>query len=192
MNQLYVFIILRNNLEFFDASCVLHIYYSTCKWGTSDTVDWLFDILRLCPVMKEITLLFMSSISPSDYTTKYLSVKKLTEVDGPAEYNFLNYVSLNFPYLQLLSLNFRCTDDENIESIKIDMPHTSLNLLTCKEDPSSIRFFKGAEVYIKLKTDEGLMYFVVLVLYFNKLVFLSQNFETITGNIDQNKGDRMS
>ncbi|KAI9262812.1 hypothetical protein EDC94DRAFT_584238 [Helicostylum pulchrum] len=83
--------------------------------------------------MEEITLLFMSSISPSDHTTKRHYVKKLTVVNGPTDYNFLNYVSLNFPYLQLLSLNFRNTGDENIEPIKIDMPHTSLDLLTYSE-----------------------------------------------------------
>lgn len=61
----------------------------------SNTIDWLFDILRICPLMEEITIYNALSLSPSHHASQYPSLKKLTiyGVKCDKSLNFLNYIS---------------------------------------------------------------------------------------------------
>ncbi|KAG2233929.1 hypothetical protein BDF21DRAFT_396817 [Thamnidium elegans] len=128
----------------------------------SATIDWLFDILQLCPLMEEITMYNPSSLSPSRNTLKYHSVKRLN-IEG-FEYtnsnNFLNCVSLNLPNLNQLYFVFYFVKKGYTEPITIHVPHTSLDLLSWHEKSYELGSFRGTEVYIKLKTDGGIKFYV--------------------------------
>ncbi|GAA5795336.1 hypothetical protein EDC94DRAFT_604675 [Helicostylum pulchrum] len=128
----------------------------------STNVDWLFEILQLCPIAEEIKICDLRSFSSSHHILQYPSVNKLTIVGGNYHDSskLLDYVSLNLPNLKKLCLNFLYSKDNDSDPITINMPQTSLDLLTWKEKSSNIRSFKGTEVYIKLKTDEGLKFYM--------------------------------
>lgn len=72
----------------------------------SNTIDWLFGILQIYPLMEEITIY---------------------DVKCDKSLNFLNYISLNLSNLSQLSLTF---DVNSMDLIIINTPHTSLDLIT--------------------------------------------------------------
>lgn len=128
----------------------------------STNVDWLFDILQLCPLAEEIKICDLRFFSSSHHILQYPSVNKLI-IDGGNYHDsskLLDCVSLNLPNLHKLYLNFLYSKDNDSDPITINMPRTSLDLLAWKEKSRNLRSFKGTEVYIKLKTDEGLKFYM--------------------------------
>ncbi|GAA5795342.1 hypothetical protein HPULCUR_000698 [Helicostylum pulchrum] len=129
----------------------------------SRSIDRLYDILQLCPLLEEFKISFASSILANHRESKYPSLKKLSilGVEPSKSLRFLNSLSLNLPNLREFSLGFSYYDS-NTGPIVINMPHSSLDSLTWHVVASDV------EVYIKLKTESGLRYY-----YWNRLVVLS-------------------
>ncbi|GAA5809145.1 hypothetical protein MFLAVUS_002549 [Mucor flavus] len=120
----------------------------------SNNIDWLFDILQLCSLMEEITMRNTSYLLPSRNTLKYPSVKRLNIDDF--EYTnskiFHSCLSLNLPHLNQLFFEVFFVENGYTEPITIHMPRTSLDLLTW-----------SAEIYIKLRTDTGVKFYVGII-----------------------------
>ncbi|KAG2236752.1 hypothetical protein BDF21DRAFT_467576 [Thamnidium elegans] len=127
----------------------------------STTIDWILDIIQLCPLVEGIILCNPSPISPSCRTSKYHSVKKLTltEVYYTDFNNVLDCLSLNLPNLCKLYLGFGYTDNKNTDPIIINMPHSSLDFITWYDEKTKYDYIRNGDVYIKLKTDGGLRYY---------------------------------
>ncbi|KAI9259158.1 hypothetical protein EDC94DRAFT_675103 [Helicostylum pulchrum] len=125
------------------------------KGEASKSIDRLFNILRLCPLLKECTINNASSVLASHHESKFPSLNKLSilNVINSKSLGFLNSLSLNLSNLCAFSLALLSTDDNNTDPIVIDMPHSSLDSLTCHDNTSD------TEVYIKLKTERGLRYY---------------------------------
>ncbi|GAA5814532.1 hypothetical protein MFLAVUS_008029 [Mucor flavus] len=128
---------------------------------TSTTIDWLFDILHLCPLIEDITLYSPKSFSPSCHILKYPSVKRLVLkfLQFPESISFLNHLSLNLPELQQLDLSFCTSSDDDMHPIIINMPHTSIDLLIWNEERFGIMRSNITGIYVKLNTDTGLSYY---------------------------------
>ncbi|KAI9259754.1 hypothetical protein EDC94DRAFT_611957 [Helicostylum pulchrum] len=128
----------------------------------SISIDWLFDILQLCSFIEEITIKNLSYLSQSRNTLKYPSVKRL-KINLLYYTNsniFLSCLSLNLPNINQLSFKVYAAKDDDTEPITIHMPHSSLDSLTWLDQSYSMEYFKGTEVYIKLKTDAGTKFYV--------------------------------
>ncbi|KAI9256852.1 hypothetical protein EDC94DRAFT_615965 [Helicostylum pulchrum] len=127
----------------------------------STTIDWLFDILHLCPLMEDITLYGPKSFSPSCHILKYPSVKRLILkfLQFSKSISFLNHLSLNLPELQQLDLSFCTSLDDDMDPIIISMPHTSIDLLIWNEEGFGIMRSNVTGLYVKLNTDTGLSYY---------------------------------
>ncbi|GAA5804876.1 hypothetical protein HPULCUR_010385 [Helicostylum pulchrum] len=69
-------------------------------------------------------------------------------------------LSLNLPNINQLSFKVYAAKDDDTEPITIHMPHSSLDSLTWLDQSYSMEYFKGTEVYIKLKTDAGTKFYV--------------------------------
>lgn len=132
--------------------------------GTKSTIiEWLSKMLQFCPAIEEITMDNTSYISPNRSELTFPSIERLiiTGFDYTNSKNFLGYLSLSFPSLNQLSFNFYTILDGYTEPITIHMPHTSLDLLTWNEEQLySIANFKGTEIYIKLRIDTGVKFYV--------------------------------
>lgn len=102
-----------------------------------------------------------SYLSPSRNTLKCPSVKRL-DIDV-FEYtnskNLLSCLSLNLPNLNQLFFDTYAVDQDYGEPITIFMPHTSLDLLTWCEQSCAMKNYRGAEIYIKLRTDTGVKFY---------------------------------
>ncbi|GAA5808256.1 hypothetical protein MFLAVUS_001644 [Mucor flavus] len=118
----------------------------------SESIDRLFDILRLCPLSEELTISFASSLLASHCKSKYPSLKKLSII-GVKSLIFLNSLTSNLPNLRELHLRIDHTQVKRTNSIFIGMPHASLDSLTWYDDASD------TEAYIKLNTMKGLKYY---------------------------------
>ncbi|GAA5795411.1 hypothetical protein HPULCUR_000768 [Helicostylum pulchrum] len=127
---------------------------------TSESIDQLFDILRLCPSLEECTIKNAKSILGSHHQSKYPSLKKLSifGLEDSKPFRFLNPLSLNLPNLRKLSLGLGFTSRKDTHPIVINLPHLSLDLLTW-HDYSMFNYDSGIEVYIKLKTERGSKYY---------------------------------
>ncbi|KAI9266230.1 hypothetical protein EDC94DRAFT_32374 [Helicostylum pulchrum] len=128
---------------------------SDIKGEASKSIDRLFDILHLCPLLEECTILDASSVSASRRKSKYPSLKKLSII-GVKSLRCLNSLSLSLSSLCEFSLGPGSTLDKDADPIVINMPRSSLDLLTWDDHPTGKR---DAEVYIKLKTERGLRYY---------------------------------
>ncbi|GAA5803562.1 hypothetical protein HPULCUR_009044 [Helicostylum pulchrum] len=132
------------------------------KGETSKSIDRLFDILQLCPLLKECTLNHAASLLASHRKSKYPSLKKMS-IPG-VEYSIislgiLHYLPLNLPNLCEFPLGFNHTYDKNTNPIVIKMPHLLLDSLTWYDNSRVNCDIDVEEVYIKLKTERGLRYY---------------------------------
>ncbi|GAA5795445.1 hypothetical protein HPULCUR_000803 [Helicostylum pulchrum] len=126
----------------------------------SKSIDRLFDILQLCPLLEECTISRALSILASRRKSKYPSLKKLSilGVEHSKSLGFLNSLSLNLPNLCEFSLGFVFYCNRSTNPVVIDMPHSSLDLLTWYEH-RSLNYNGDEKTYIKLKTERELRYY---------------------------------
>ncbi|KAI9271010.1 hypothetical protein EDC94DRAFT_690904 [Helicostylum pulchrum] len=130
------------------------------KGEASESIDRLFDILQLCPLLEECTINHAESLFASHRKSKCPSLKKLSilGVKNSISLGFLNSLSLNLPNLCNFSLEVCYIDDNSTDPIVIDMPHSSLNLLIWN-NYHEVKHVCDEEVYIRLKTERGLRYY---------------------------------
>ncbi|KAI9272425.1 hypothetical protein EDC94DRAFT_645103 [Helicostylum pulchrum] len=134
----------------------------------SKSIDRLYDILRLCPLLEEFTINHAASLLASDHESNYPSLKKLSilNLEHYFSLGFLNSVSSNLPNLCEFSLGLNYTANKKTDIIVINMPYSSLDSLTW-HDCTWVNDDNDVEAYIKLKTETGLRYY-----YCNKHLFL--------------------
>ncbi|KAI9272195.1 hypothetical protein EDC94DRAFT_595706 [Helicostylum pulchrum] len=128
--------------------------------ATSESIDRLFDILQLCPLLEECTIDNAASLLASHHKSNYPSLKKLS-IQGVANskwLGFLNSLSSSLPNLCSFSLGVSRINSMSGYPIVIYMPHSSLDLLVWNNFPEA-KHVRDAEVYIKLKTEAGLRYY---------------------------------
>ncbi|GAA5795544.1 hypothetical protein HPULCUR_000903 [Helicostylum pulchrum] len=134
----------------------------------SKSIDRLYDILRLCPLLEEFTINHADSLLASDHESNYPSLKKVSilNLEHYFSLGFLNSVSFNLPNLCEFSLGLNYTANKKTDIIIINMPYSSLDSLTW-HDCTWVNDDNDVEAYIKLKTETGLRYY-----YCNKHLFL--------------------
>lgn len=62
--------------------------------------------------------------------------------------------------LNQLSFKVYALKKDYTEHITIHMPHTSLDSLTWLERSSDMKYYRGTEIFIKLKIDAGIKFYV--------------------------------
>ncbi|KAI9265366.1 hypothetical protein EDC94DRAFT_658271 [Helicostylum pulchrum] len=131
------------------------------KGEASKSIDRLFAIFQLCPLLEECATYDAVSVLASLRKSKYPSLKKLSILilKHSMPLGFVNSLSLNLPNLCEFSFGFRYYDNMNTDPIAINMSHSSLDSLTWRGRATRVKFGGDVEVYIKLKTDRGLKYY---------------------------------
>lgn len=131
----------------------------------SKKLDWIFHILQLCPSVQELSMYGnIYKIPPTnDGVPQHTQVKKVSvfDVNLPTKsVAFLEYLSLKLPNINQLYLTCDSDRDEFPKPVKINMPNTSLDLLTWRDVPSNYLIDSELEVYIKLKTSTGIRFYL--------------------------------
>ncbi|KAI9347073.1 hypothetical protein BD770DRAFT_395848 [Pilaira anomala] len=123
----------------------------------SKRLDWIFHILQLCPSVQELSMYgnIYKIPATNDGVPQHTEVKKVTvfNVNLPTKsVAFLEYLSFKLPNMNQLYLTCDSDRNEFPKPVKINMPNTSLDVLTWRDVPSNYLIESELEVYIKLKT----------------------------------------
>ncbi|KAI9349402.1 hypothetical protein BD770DRAFT_413257 [Pilaira anomala] len=123
--------------------------------------DWIHRILQLCPFLQELTFSNPNSMLISENVSfQHREIKKFAfDIFRPEmSFGFLKCLSLNLPNLKQLQFGFHDWFElDDFYCIKIDMPYTKFDLITCTE----ILRQEDTEYYIRLKTLVAEKLFVV-------------------------------
>lgn len=147
-----------DNMEDF----VLSVNQRTRLYNTANSVDWIFQILQLCPSLEELTISIPSDEILSSYQMFQLTqVRKLSVINMTSSLEsirLLQYMSLNLPNIKQLHLSYSRYQYKISGAVTVFMPYTCLDLLTWTNVPPKYR--NSFEVYIKLNTDKGLNFYL--------------------------------
>ncbi|KAI9356099.1 hypothetical protein BD770DRAFT_444349 [Pilaira anomala] len=141
---------------------------SSIHYSTLTGIDWVFQIIELCPSLQELTIPSALGYDRSNHRTfQQTELKKLLIYNIPDSHQhslfFLELMSMNLPNIKQLQLEYDGLFDYDINKpITILMPNTKLNLLSSTHPLSGISEvdYSIIEVYFRLHTDAGVKHYV--------------------------------
>lgn len=118
-------------------------------------INWIFELIQLCPLLQALTFTLPNDLNLSSDHGLHMHVKKLTVTDIPDNIKSLSFLSLASTYLpnvKQLHLGYYLRKRYQPIPITVDMTHSSLDLISWRNEYPKYRIRSKFEVYIKLKT----------------------------------------
>lgn len=101
-----------------------------------DYLDWIFQALKLCPLLKKLELhYFKDSLLSNGFVFQHLELEtlSLTKLCGDSSLKFLKDMSVVAPNLKRLNLSYTSFKYNKSKTVFINMPNTFLDILTWKD-----------------------------------------------------------
>lgn len=126
-------------------------------------MDWVFQALRLCPLLQELTIPgYMCKIQRRDQISQHpqvrnLSIKRIS--NEVISLHFFEQLSFSLPNLKYFRLSYSNNKNNNYDPGVVCMPNARLDMFVCDLLPFYYGDQENNDFYLKLKTETGVKFY---------------------------------